>query len=380
MCQPVLSEAMRYLPEFIRRMALESVTQPLSSPVASNASAYLAEVGEHKLGWRAVRRELVYRLSRQERYRINQLGERHRRGLWMYFGVPQIGDALMDLAPRSQFTEAGVEVDLLTHAHLTGLFRGDPWFAKVLEDASAVEDAGYDFVIVPSHKHRSLKMKQRHLQRHPWFSVHERFTGPEFNRAEFAARRLADFLNLAPAPVTIDWHARQKLGENKRSHIDAQVPPLSPDAIAIALGGVRPERTYSHWLDVVRGLTQAGFHDFVLLGSENGMAAARNVLALEDSSIRIRNLVGLTNLRECRELLSRCALAIAADGGLMHLAIAAGVPVVSLFQSEVQPQWRLPATDIVRSIQSATISVSDIAPRSIADVATDFMVRFSSGR
>lgn len=369
---------MRYLPKLIRRMALESVTQPLSNPVASNASAYLAEVGERKLGWRAFRRELVYRLSGQERYRIDRLREGHRRGLWMYFGVPQIGDALMDLAPRSQFAEAGVEVDLLTHTPLTGLFRGDPWFANVLEDTSGVRDANYDFVIVPSHKHRSLKMKQRHLPRHPWFSVHERFTGPEFNRAEFAARRLADFLNLAPARVAIDWHARQKLRDNDHSQLGAQVPPLSPDAIAIALGGVRAERTYSHWPDVVRELTLAGFDDFVLLGSENGMAAAREILAHADSSTRIHNRVGRTSLSECRELLSRCALAIAADGGLMHLAIAAGRPVVSLFQREIVPQWRLPSSEIERAIQSDTPDVSDIPPHRIVNVAQRSLIRRAS--
>ena len=157
-------------------------------------SAYLDAVGEHKLGWRAFRRELVYRLSGQERYRIDRLCDRCRRGLWLYFGVPQIGDALMDLAPRSLFADAGVEVDLATDPNLTDLFRADPWFAKVLPDPSAIGDATYDFVIVPSHKHRSLKMKQRHLPRQPWFSLHARFTGPEFHRGEFAARRIADFL------------------------------------------------------------------------------------------------------------------------------------------------------------------------------------------
>jgi Glycosyltransferase family 9 (heptosyltransferase) len=364
--QPLLSEAMNFLPQAIRRMARDSVTQPLAVPVASNAAAYLEEVGERKLGWRAARRELVYRLSGQERYRIDHLREGCRRGLWMYFGVPQIGDALMDLAPRSMFAEAGVEVDLVSHAHLTELFRGDPWFARVLADPSQIDGAAYDFVLVPSHKHRSLKMKQRHLPRHPWFSVHARFTGPEFHRAEFAARRLADFLRLAPAPEAIARHARQKLG-------GAGPSGRAPGAIALALGGVRANRTYSHWPEVVRALAQAGYRDFVLLGSENGSAAARDIAALGDSSLRVLDFVGRTSLGACRELLSRCALALAADGGLMHLAIAAGVPVVSLFQSDVRPQWRLPPDEIAHSIQSATSSVSDIAPRLIVQEAQELV-------
>jgi Glycosyltransferase family 9 (heptosyltransferase) len=356
---------MNFLPQAIRRMARDSVTQPLAVPVASNAAAYLEAVGEPKLGWRAFRRELVYRLSGQERYRIDHLREGCRRGLWMYFGVPQIGDALMDLAPRSMFAEAGVEVDLVSHAHLADLFRGDSWFARVLADPSEIDSAAYDFVVVPSHKHRSLKMKQRHLARHPWFSVHARFTGPEFHRAEFAARRLADFLRLAQTPEEIARHARQKLGAGDATPGGSVPSRLAPGAIALALGGVRANRSYAHWPEVVRALAQAGHRDFVLLGSDNGSAAAREIAALGDSSLRVLDFVGRTSLSACRELLSRCALALAADGGLMHLAIAAGVPVVSLFQGDVQPQWRLPATEIARSIQSATSSVSDIAPRRI---------------
>ncbi len=364
---------MRFLPEPIRRMACESVTQPLASPVASNATAYLEEVGEHKLGWRAFRRELVYRLSRQERYRIERLCDGCRRGLWMYFGVPQIGDALMDLAPRSLFADAGVEVDLVTDPNLTDLFRADPWFAKVLPDPSAIGNATYDFVIVPSHKHRSLKMKQRHLPRHPWFSVHGRFTGPEFHRAEFAVRRLADFLQLAPTPEAITRHARQKLGSASPSDGGAGAR-FSPNSIALVLGGVREGRTYSRWPDVVRELASAGFDTFVLLGSDNGKPAAREVLTHRDPSLHIHDFVGSTSLSECREFLSRCALAIAADGGLMHLAISAGRPVVSLFQSDILPQWRLPPADRELALRSATTNVSDIAPDRIASVAREFLL------
>lgn len=361
---------MRFLPDLVRRMAHDSVTQPLSVPVASNASVYLQEVGEHKLGWRALRRELVYRLSGQERYRIDRLCQGCRRGLWMYFGVPQIGDALMDLAPRSLLTEAGLTVDLVTHPHLTDLFDGDPWFARVFSDPSTIEEAAYDFAIVPSHKHRSLKMKQRHLPRHPWLSMHGRFTGPEFHRAEFATRRLADFLNLAPTSEEFARHARQKLGRGNDKDIDVRQPPFSSRAIALALGGVDARRTYSRWPDVVSALTLAGFDEFVLLGNENGIESARQIQSHRDSSGRFHDFVGKTSLSACRTLLSHCALAIAADGGLMHLAIAVGLPLVSLFQRDVEPQWRLPPADVHLAIRSETTTVSDISPERITDMAS----------
>ena len=357
---------MKFLPEPIRRMARESVTQPLSIPVASNAAAYLEAVGEHKLGWRAFRRELVYRLSGQERYRIDRLCDGCRRGLWTYFGVPQIGDALLDLAPRSLFADAGVEVDLVTEPNLSDLFRADPWFSKVLPDLSAIGNATYDFVIVPSHKHRSLKMKQRHLPRHPWFSLHARFTGPEFHRGEFAARRIADFLALAPAAKALAWHARQKLRCADEQDAGLPLPGLGPNAVALALGGVYRRRRYSHWPEVVRAVTLAGVSDLVLLGSENGISAAREIAERGDISARIHDFVGKTRLSACQLLLSRCALAIAADGGLMHLAVAAGTPVVSLFPSNILPQWRLSAVDRGLAIVSPTQDVSDIAPLQIA--------------
>ena len=365
---------MNFLPGFVRRLARESVTQPLSDPVASNTSAYLEAVGERRLGWRAFRRELAYRLSRQERYRIERLREGSGRGLWMYFGVPQIGDALMDLAPRSLFAEAGLSVDLATHPHLTELFQADPWFSNILAEPSRISGADYDFVIVPSHKHRSLSMKQRCLPHHPWFSMHGRFTGPEFHRAEFAARRLADFLQLTLTPESLAHHARQKLGREGVSGGIAESLPFPANAVAVAVGGVREERTYSHWADVVRELAHAGVDTFVLLGSENAKAAAAEILERADAAAQIHDYVGRTSLKECHRLLSRCALTIAADGGLMHLAVAAERPVVGLFQSGILSQWRLPAAEAKRAIQSNTSNVSDIAPERIARAAREALL------
>ena len=365
---------MKFLPDFVRRLAIDSVTQPLSAPVAGNSAAYLEAVGEHRLGWRALRRELVYRLSGQERYRVERIREGCRRGLWMYFGVPQIGDALMDLAPRSLFAEAGVAVDLATHPHLAELFQGDPWFANVLADPSEISGTAYDFVIVPSHKHRSLKMKQRYLPHHPWLSMHGRFTGPEFHRAEFAARRLADFLQLALTPESLARHARQKLGSEGVAGGTAESLPFSTNAVALAVGGVREERTYSRWAEVVGELARAGVDTFVLLGSENAKAAAAEILERAEAAAQIHDFVGRTSLRECHRLISRCALTIAADGGLMHLAVAAGRPVVALFQGGILSRWRLPPADAKRAIQSNTSNVSDITPERIGLAAREALL------
>lgn len=368
---------MIYPPDFIRRLARESVTQPVSVPVTSNSTTYFDRVGEHKLGWRAFRREIVYRLSGQDRYRVERIRQGFRRGLWMYFGVPQIGDSLMDLAPRSLFDEAGVTVDLITHEHLAHLYRHDPWFGAVYSDFSEIDIGAYDFVIVPSNKYRSLNLKRKFLPHHLWLSMHGRFTGPDFHRAEFATRRIADFLALTPSPESFAWHARPKLGNDVEDLGGFEILDLRPDTIALALGGVDQRRTYLRWPEVVRHLRNAGLCNIVLLGSDNGLDAARQIMEQEGASGRIHDLVGKTSLSACRKVLSRCALAIAADGGLMHLAIAGQVPVISLFHSDEQPRslWFLPASEIARAIHSATRDVSDIEPQQIAELARNHLGR-----
>ena len=54
---------------------------------------------------------------------------------------------------------------------------------------------------------------------------------------------------------------------------------------------------------------------------------------------RCRNLAGLTTVPELAALLARCDLFIGADSGVMHLAAAAGVPLVALFGPSNHLAW-----------------------------------------
>ena len=62
-----------------------------------------------------------------------------------------------------------------------------------------------------------------------------------------------------------------------------------------------------------------------------GADAPRARRLLRHASDRLRSAAGLFNLRELRELLSRSALFVGADSGPMHIAAAAGTPIVALF-------------------------------------------------
>ena len=275
----------------------------------------------------------------------------------------------MDLASRSLFADAGVEVDLATDPNLTDLFRADPWFANVLPDLKRDRRRELRLRHCPQPQAPFVEDEAAPLCAPPLVLPARALHRAGIPPREFSARRIAISSRLAPAAKALAWHARQKLRCPDEQDAGLRLPSLAPDAIALALGGVDARRSYSHWPEVVPALALAGFGDLVLLGSENGMSAARRIMQLDDRPARIHDFVGKTRLSACQLLLSRCALAIAADGGLMHLAVAAGTPVVSLFQSDILPQWRLCAVDRGLAIVSPTPDVSDIAPPQIAQAA-----------
>lgn len=131
----------------LRPQAKLSAAQALSRPVSANDDACLAHTGYRKLGWRQLRRAIHLRLSGQEKYGESKILPAWKCGLWFYKGVPQIGDALTNLAPRCLLAEHRLTMDLYTDEHLADLFSQDPWFDRVMSDPEDIRDQNYDFVI-----------------------------------------------------------------------------------------------------------------------------------------------------------------------------------------------------------------------------------------
>lgn len=345
------------LQRWLKRQALISVTQPLSRSVISNESSYVGKVGYAKLGWRHFRRALVFEVSGQARRLQEKINPAWKKGLWLYKGVPQIGDSLMDLAPRSLLQQQGLEIDLYTDSHLAQLYCDDPWFHRVLDSPVEIANQPYDFVIVPSHKNRSLRHKSRLLPSLPWVSMHGFYTGPDFHRARFATQRLLDLLSHELPPSEFALHAAQKL----------RPLPASPVArstgrkVAIALGGVNGPRTYRYWPALAAALrTYLGNLDVTLVGSANAEAWARAFVDDCGEMFPISNRVNQTSLTECRALIQEQELFLAADGGLMHLGATTSTPMVSLFDGEINPLWQLSMPQLQFAIQSSTADVNDV--------------------
>lgn len=349
------------LSSLLQRWSRLSVTQPLAQLVDANDEAYLLHTGIQKLGWRHFRRLVYFSLSGQSDLCRPGIPPGSTRCLWLYCGVPQIGDALMDLAPRSLLRQSGVCVDLYTEPHLAALFSSDRYFEKILSSPDDLKNAAYDFVIVQSNKRRSLKIKAKFLPKLPWLSMHGFYTGPEFHRAKFATQRLLEALDMSADTQQFDFHSRQKLSTLTPAGrtSDARLN------VAIAVGGVDPRRNYLRWHDVMRLLVQQFDVALTLLGSENGLPVANLLESAWPGTIS--NRVGRTSLAQCRNLIHEQDVFISCDGGLMHLALTTRAQLVSLFQSSVSPRWRLPDDLLGGAIQSATIDVNAISPESILE-------------
>jgi heptosyltransferase-2 len=346
----------------LRKLALASATQPLSRPVpGESAASHLAAVGPVKAARRAALRQGVLWLTGQRKFKHDRFPAAARKVLWCYFGESQLGDALMDLAPRSLLLELGFEVDLFTIPALAAVFQGDPWLRRVGSQASDFIGAQYQCAIVLSNKRRPLQPKMRSFPRLPWVSVHENFTGPNFHRGLFAAQRLADLAGQALSPTKIDHHGRQKLGPIQPEH-----SPVEPGAIALAVGGVHDSRTYAHWETVMRVLLAAGRRRFVLVGSDNARTQAQALAQVLSGSAEVIDLTGRLTLPETRAVLDAAAVTVCPDGGLMHLALTTRSPIVPLFAARIAPEWRMPGDCTYTALRSVTDRVSDISPQEVA--------------
>ena len=351
-------------------LARRGVTQPIARPVAADDARFLAVKGKAKIAFQVARRSLGVMIGGQRRFERQRIEPRERRLLWIHAEAPQIGDALMDLAPRSLLVEHGHVVDLWAPAPIAALFRDDRLFGRVFEDEAAIDPAAYDLVIVDSRSPRALAAKVRRAPALPWVSIKGDYLAYDYQRGLLAARRLAALLGTSTSATDEARHARQKLALVPL----ADFPPDEAGTVAIALGGVRRERSYAHWPEVASDLATRGVRRFVLLGSANAAADRDRVLAQLAAAPSVcdahtLDLVARTDLHGTRRAMESARLVLCADGGLMHLAFTTETPVLAVFDASVDPVWRVPPEATARTLRSGVRDVSAVSPQAIVDAA-----------
>lgn len=288
---------------------------------------------------KVAQRELAIRLSGQGRRRVERAPAGVRRMLW-WTTWTTVGDAIMDLSPRVLLPQA-VQAELLIAPSLAPLFARDPHFTHVHTGWETVQGR-FDFLLVNHFSTDGLAAKRRHLPEVPFAAMLGHMAGEMFSRVHFADARMRQLFDLPPgepAPPRL-W-----------------IEPLREDdgarrfEIAVALGARDERRRYRHWpaalAQVQRawpaGLPAPRFH---LFGTANARPDAADFDPAWLRAHTVDHIERLDLLQAARRI-AGCDAFIGADGGLMHLAAATGVPGVAMF-GVVPPEYRLlPASSIV---------------------------------
>jgi heptosyltransferase II len=149
-----------------------------------------------------------------------------------------------------------------------------------------------------------------------------------------------------------------RMGADRSSPLDPEIPVGADELESADLrlrslgldGGTTialcPGATYGetkrwpadHWGALARRLSAHGFSILVMGGSDETAIAGR---IREAAGETVRTLAGELSLRESLAIFGRLVGAVSNDSGAMHLAAAAGCPVVGIFGS-TNPSWTGP--------------------------------------
>lgn len=157
--------------------------------------------------------------------------------------------------------------------------------------------------------------------------------------AERLARTLTD---LGPVDLADRRNWDLRLTAAEQAQAEAVLTPLAGTPfIAINMGGKAAIRDWGedHWRALIdRAAQRHGAMGLVAVGSREDWERSAAILAGWPGPTV--NLCGTLAPRESSAVLGRCALFVGHDSGPLHLAAAAGAPVIGLFGSLHRPrQW-----------------------------------------
>ena len=172
--------------------------------------------------------------------------------------------------------------------------------------------------------------------------------------------QLAAILGLAPPPLPTAWTS-----PDDRALAAALLPP-GPPIVALGptanwTGKIWPPDRFAALFRALAAGPLPGARAAILAGpGEMERALAAPLLAALPDAI---DLSGRLTLPEASACLSRCALFVGNDSGLMHLAAASGTPTLGLFgptpAAEYAPAGRRTAVALANSPDMADLSVED---------------------
>ena len=324
----------------------------------SNWPDFLLRKPLAKLFFHRLKRALYLRLTGQRQRLAPTIPAPTQRILWVYLGMPQLGDSIMDLSARLRFSAAHFEVDLYSVEPIAAWYRGDPFFGATYSDAAALDFSRYDFVLLEALSWKCMRFKARHLPEQKFLALQGFYYGPEFNRLEFGYNAVAHYggsAAVSPGPIRPVFNLQLDHGAEQREQ----------RTVALVVGGVAAYRTYAHWEEFIALVLrrEPGTH-IVLIGSANGRALADDLARKFAPSQRIVNEVATQSIPEVFARIRDAALLVCADGGLMHLGRASQTPILALLAGPIHPLMRFCASECATALH-APASVSDIPAQQV---------------
>ena len=289
--------------------------------------------------------------------------------LLFYSGVNNLGDALMDLSGRALLNGTSYKLDVVLDPSLAELFRHDRYFSKIYTDYREVDFGEYDFVILNKLGIRVIKEKIRYAGQSRFTSLIGWYAGRNFNHIQFSYYSFNKILNSGIEEAALYKGSRLILDAPQSQAFPAQA---WAGRIAISVGGRESNRIYGKWADVLSRLDddpELSRYQYVLIGSDNGLKEANDLTAMSFRNLKLDSLVGKLKIHECYALIGQSKLFVGADGGLLHIAHAAGVPTVALFSDGIDPRTRYVENDFFRcSPLIGPTDVTSIEPNDVVRV------------
>src|SRR6266705_6115259 len=107
-----------------------------------------------------------------------------------------------------------------------------------------------------------------------------------------------------------------------------------------------------------------GVPEFALVGYQNGLDYVESVMTTLDRN-EATSYVGALTLRQTARAIADCDFFLGTDGGLMHCAIAMGVPGIAIFGKN-PPELYLPPQSDMQVIYDPT-GVNSVQPSIVAE-------------
>jgi len=262
-----------------------------------------------------------------------------------------LGDSLLTLPLLRRLKEIlpGAAVTVLTLAKTADIFRGTPWVDEVLIDdkrgahggvagpwrlAPELQARGFDLAVIPHRSFRSALIAR--------LALIPRRIGFDSSAGSFLLTDAVPFSWLMHdlernLSLTLPLGAGAAPARGEERYVTAPAPSARLSELLSGTGprlaGVHPGSAWAtkRWLperfaELCVRLKADGLSPVLVGGPDDKELGAR--VAKAGGAL---DLTGLTGLEELKALMGRLSVFVTNDSGPMHLAAAAGVPVVAIF-------------------------------------------------